>query len=164
MEYVWIGIGSNLLNPKKQVDQAICAVSTLPKTKFISCSKYYRSYPLGFHKQPDFLNTVILLYTGLNPELLLSYLQKIECKQGRCRKILSCCKYQPRTLDLDILLFGKYMISTSNLIIPHYDMMFREFVIYPLIELDRNFMFPNGKYVVDLAKDLPKNGLILWKD
>ncbi|CAD83671.1 7, 8-dihydro-6-hydroxymethylpterin-pyrophosphokinase [Candidatus Blochmanniella floridana] len=162
MEYAWIGIGSNLLNPKKQVDQAIQALSQLPKTEFISCSKYYRSRPLGYHKQPDFLNTIVILYTDLRPELLLDYMQEIENQQGRVRKFATCCNSYPRTLDLDILLFGQYRICTPKLVIPHYDMMNREFIMYPLAELDQKLVLPNGKCIADIIRGFPKKGLTIW--
>lgn len=161
-ERVWVGIGSNLLNPKKQVDCAIRALSKLPMTKFIALSSYYRSRPLGKQSQPDFLNTVVVLDTNLLPEVLLRYLQNIELQQGRVRN--SIIWGESRTLDLDILLFGKSVIYNSILTIPHYDICNREFVVYPLIELDYNFVFPNGITILDCVRTISKNGLILWRD
>ncbi|ADV33558.1 2-amino-4-hydroxy-6-hydroxymethyldihydropteridine pyrophosphokinase [Candidatus Blochmanniella vafra str. BVAF] len=164
MERVWIGVGSNLLDPKKQVDRAIWALANkIPKTKLVFCSKYYCSLPLGRINQPNFLNMVVVLDTDLNPEILLIYMQKIEKEQGRVRSTCFCHFWQPRTLDLDILLFGKHVIRTTDLIIPHYNMIEREFFIYPLFEIDQCLIFPDGIRIIDIIKKLPKNGLTFWK-
>lgn len=160
-ERVWIGVGSNLLNPKKQVDRAVQALSRLPITQLVAISSYYRSRPLGQFCQSDFLNMIVVLDTHLSPELLLSFLQYIELQQGRVRNNII---WQPRTLDLDILLFGKNVICNPKLIIPHYDILNREFVIYPLIELEYNLVFPNGKTVLDCVKKISKNGLTFWEN
>lgn len=162
MERVWIGLGSNIFNPKKQANKAVRALSKLPMTKLIACSSYYRSRPLGRKNQPDFLNAVIILDTNLSPKSLLSHIQYIEKKQGRIR-LRNSLLWQSRTLDLDILLFGKHNIYTSELIIPHYDIYNREFIIYPLIELDNHLIFPNGKIITDIAKTIPENDLDFWK-
>lgn len=161
MERVWIGIGSNLLNPKKQTDRAIWALSQIPMTRVLVCSSRYRSHALGEQNQPDFLNMIAVIDTYLLPEILLSYLQYIELQQGRVR---SSMVWQPRTLDLDILLFGKYIIKNSRLTIPHYDILRREFVMYPLMELNSNFIFPDGKVLLDCIRMISKNGLMFWED
>lgn len=161
MERVWVGIGSNLNDPKKQVDQAIQSLSTLPLTKLLICSSYYRSHPLGNRSQPDFLNVVVLLETNLNPEELLVYMKCIEHQQGRIRHVFSD-KWMSRTLDLDILLFGKYFINTHTLIIPHYDMKNREFVLYPLMELECNFIFPDGLSIRNIIQTVSKKKLTFW--
>lgn len=162
MERVWIGVGSNLLNPKRQVDCAIEALSTIPSTKLVINSSYYRSLPLGMKNQPDFLNMVVILETNLEPELLLTYLQKIEIQQGRVRQ--SVDYWTSRTLDLDILLFGRFTINTVKLIIPHYDIKNRDFFIYPLIELDNNLILPDGNMIKEIVKNLPRTKLSFWKD
>ncbi|URJ28029.1 2-amino-4-hydroxy-6-hydroxymethyldihydropteridine diphosphokinase [Candidatus Blochmannia vicinus (nom. nud.)] len=162
MERVWIGLGSNMSNPKKQADKAMWSLSNLPATKLIAFSSYYRSRPLGHKNQPDFLNAIIILDTNLSPKSLLSHIQYIEKKQGRVR-LHNSLVWQSRTLDLDILLFGQHNIQTSELIIPHYDIYNREFIIYPLIELDNRLIFPNGKIITDIAKTVPENGLDFWK-
>lgn len=168
MERAWIGVGSNLLDPKKQVDRAVWALSQIPKSKLIVCSTYYRSRPLGFLNQPDFLNMVVILDTKLYPEVLLNYMQQIEQKQGRIRCssnfFSDSCRWKSRTLDLDILLFGKSIICNSKLTVPHYDMLNREFVMYPLIELDSGLIFPNGKLITDVINTVSKNGLSLWNN
>lgn len=161
MERVWIGIGSNLLNPKKQVDCAIKSLSQLPLTRLVCNSSYYRSVPLGgVQEQPDFLNAITVLDTDLDPELLLVYIHKIEQQHGRIRNRFN--RWSSRTLDLDILLFGKHIIQTPELLIPHYDMQNRNFVIYPLSELDNNLVLPDGKRISEIVKDLSITGLDFW--
>ncbi|URJ24072.1 2-amino-4-hydroxy-6-hydroxymethyldihydropteridine diphosphokinase [Blochmannia endosymbiont of Camponotus sp.] len=163
MERVWVGIGSNMLNPQQQADRAIWSISKLPMTRLVNFSSYYRSLPLGDKNQPDFLNAIIILDTNLSPKSLLSHLQYIERKQGRIRSLNSLI-WQPRTLDLDILLFGKYFIYTPELTIPHHGMLNREFVLYPLMALDNNLIFPDGRVITDIVKTVPKNGLDFWKE
>lgn len=157
---MWIGVGSNLLNPKKQVDHAIWALTRLPMTKFVACASYYRSRPLGNKMQPDFLNTIVVLDTNLLPEVLLNYLQYIELQHGRTRDSVL---WQSRTLDLDILLFGKSVINHRDLIVPHPGILYREFVIYPLVELDSNLILPNDQILLDCARTISKNGLKFWR-
>lgn len=161
VERVWIGIGSNLLNPKKQVSRAIWALSKLPMTRLITFSSCYRSRPLGQKYQPDYLNMIAVLDTNLFPEVLLDHLQYIELQQGRIRNSMI---WESRTLDLDILLFGKDIILSAKLIVPHYDILNREFIIYPLMELDNNMTLPSGRVISDCARTVSKNGLIFWKD
>lgn len=160
-ERVWIGIGSNLLNPKKQADHAVWALSQIPMTRLLALSSFYRSKPLKKNDQPDFLNMVVVLDTKLLPEVLLDYLQFIEWRQGRVRNSVI---WGSRTLDLDILLFGNKIICNSKLTVPHYDILNREFVIYPLIELDANLIIPNGKIILDYVHLVSRNGLTFWKD
>lgn len=161
MERVWIGVGSNLLNPKHQVDQALRTLSRLPMTKCIACSSYYCSRPLGNKLQPDFLNAIVILDTMLCPELLLNYLQYIERQHGRIRGSVA---WQSRTLDLDILLFGKNIINNDRLIIPHYGILHREFVVYPLIELDAGLVLPDGRILLNCVRMIARNGLTFWKN
>lgn len=161
MKRVWLGVGSNLRNPKNQIDQAIYSLSKLPVTKLLSCSSYYQSQPLGDQDQPDFLNAVVILNTRLDPENFLNYLQIIERQQGRVRHSVYS-RWGSRTLDLDILLFDKYIVSTDKLTIPHYDMLNREFVMYPLIELEHNLVLPNGVQIKNVIKFVPKKRLMLW--
>ncbi|WP_038499515.1 2-amino-4-hydroxy-6-hydroxymethyldihydropteridine diphosphokinase [Candidatus Palibaumannia cicadellinicola] len=161
MERVWLALGSNLAEPLQQVDTALLALGSLPKTHMVMCSSYYRSRPLGPQNQPDYLNAVVALETALTPEELLAHIQFIELKQGRDRQIH---RFGPRTLDLDILLFGTKIIATSRLTVPHYDMHNREFMLYPLEEIAPNLRLPNGTILVNLRRKIARNGLIFWDD
>ncbi|MBX4180690.1 2-amino-4-hydroxy-6-hydroxymethyldihydropteridine diphosphokinase [Sodalis sp. CWE] len=159
MERVWLSIGSNLSNPLQKVNNAIKALKDLPKTRLVACSSYYRSRPLGLKNQPDFLNAVVALDTNLAPGTLLIYIQKIELCQGRIR---TKNRFGPRTLDLDILLFGKKIIIENHLVIPHYDMYRREFVLYPLSEIAPDLKLPNGVLISNQLQQVPFNGLTCW--
>ncbi|ABF14340.1 2-amino-4-hydroxy-6-hydroxymethyldihydropteridine diphosphokinase [Candidatus Palibaumannia cicadellinicola] len=161
MEVVFIALGSNLAEPLQQVENALFQLDNLPKTSIIKCSSYYRSRPLGPKNQPDYLNAVVAIKTALQPEELLVHTQFIEAKQGRDRQK---SRFGPRTLDLDILLFGNRIISTKKLTIPHYDMHQREFMLYPLEEIAPNLQLPNGTTLVKLRRKIARNGLIFWHD
>src|SRR6266481_1449302 len=97
----YIGLGSNLKNPKQQIEQAISALQKLPQTFFNRVSSLYDTEPVGLLNQPNFINAVCVLHTQLSAQDLLTYLLAIEKDQGRIRNGL---KNQPRTLDLDLLL------------------------------------------------------------
>lgn len=159
MELVWLALGSNLLKPLYQINLALDAIHKLPNTRIITCSSYYRSKPLGLQDQPDFCNVVVSLETFLLPEIFLKYIQLIEQCQGRIRTLK---RWGPRTLDLDILLFGDQIINTPNLQVPHYDMHNRQFVLYPLAELAPNLYLPNGLFLKNLLQRVNDNNLIYW--
>ncbi|BAE73764.1 2-amino-4-hydroxy-6-hydroxymethyldihydropteridinepyrophosphokinase [Sodalis glossinidius str. 'morsitans'] len=161
MECVWLALGSNLAEPLQQVSAALVALASLPQTRLVACSSYYRSRPLGPQDQPDFLNAVVALNTTLAPETLLDHTQAIELRQGRTRK---ADRFGPRTLDLDILLFGERIIATSRLTVPHYDMHNREFMLYPLAELAPDLQFPNGVPLAERLRQVPRNGLTYWDE
>jgi len=112
---------------------------------------------MGPQDQPDYINAVVKIDTQLTPLELLDELQKIELSQGRVRKEN---RWGPRTLDLDILLYGNKVIDNARLTIPHYGMKEREFVLYPLLELDNELRLPDGKALSQLTAYCNKNGLI----
>jgi 2-amino-4-hydroxy-6-hydroxymethyldihydropteridine diphosphokinase len=161
MTPVWLAIGSNLAEPLRQVTAALAALAALPDTRLTACSSYFRSRPLGPQDQPDYLNAVVGFDTGLSPETLLQHTQTIERQQGRVRK---ANRWGPRTLDLDIMLFGDLQIHTERLTIPHYDMQNREFMLYPLAELAPGLVFPDGQRLAALLARVPLNGLDYWDD
>lgn len=152
----FVGLGSNLAEPERQLDKALDALAQLPASKLLARSSLYRSSPLGPADQPDYLNAVAMLDTALDAELLLEQLQAIELAQGRVRKDE---RWGPRSLDLDILLFGEQMIATSRLTVPHYDMHQRAFVLYPLAELAPELVMPDGTLLSALLDRCPIAGL-----
>jgi 2-amino-4-hydroxy-6-hydroxymethyldihydropteridine diphosphokinase len=154
----YIGIGSNQQDPVKQAQQAIEAIDSHPSITIISSSALYCSAPMGPQDQPDYINAVVSIETTLNAEALLDALQSIEQNQGRVRKDN---RWGPRTLDLDILLFDNQEINTERLVIPHYGMHEREFVLYPLFEISPNLTLPNGTHLSHLLKLCDKNGLTI---
>lgn len=155
----FLALGSNLGDSVKQVNLALTALNDLPQTQLVQCSPFYRSKPLGPQNQPDFLNAVCEIVTSLDAETLLDHTQKIEHDLGRVRKAE---RFGPRTLDIDILLFNDDIIQTERLIVPHYDMMNREFVLYPLYDIAPDLHFPDHTTLSDRLKTLDKNGLTHW--
>ena len=138
---VFIGLGSNLAQPQTQISQAITEIAQLTDTSLLKQSSLYRSTALGSEPQPDYLNAVVELATALNPHSLLEALQTIEAQHGRIRKQ----RWEPRPLDLDILLYGNQLISTETLIVPHAEMTKRHFVLYPLAEIAPDLVIPGAK-------------------
>src|SRR5690606_11523928 len=132
MERVYIGLGSNLAEPRQQLAAALAAIAELPHSRLAATSSFYASEPLGPPDQPRYVNAVAALDTALAPLQLLDALQRIEQEQGRVRKAE---RWGPRTLDLDILLFGERLIDEPRLSVPHYHMHARAFVLYPLAEI-----------------------------
>lgn len=159
MSIAYLALGSNLGDSYQTAQQALQQIAALPKTQLLSCSSFYRSKPLGPQDQNDFLNAVLKIETALSPFELLQALQKIEIEFGRERKQ---ARFGPRTLDLDILLFDDLMLNTETLTLPHYDMMRREFVLYPLYEIAPDLIFPSGQSLKTHLKAIPKNQLKPW--
>lgn len=131
MTIAYVGIGSNLADPRAQVLDALEELDRLPHTRVVKKSSLYRSAPLGYAAQPDFVNAVAQLETALPAERLLAELQEIEARHGRKRSFPNA----PRTLDLDVLLYGDAVLSLPALTIPHPRMRERAFVLKPLIEI-----------------------------
>lgn len=156
MHCVYLGLGANLNSPKKQLDNAIAALKKLPDCEFISVSHYYASKPMGPQDQPDYINAVACINTTLSPEKLLDLTQAIELEHGRVRKAE---RWGPRTLDIDMLLFDSQTINTERLIVPHYGLTEREFVVYPLLELAPKLILPSGIALHTIANTLPLNNL-----
>jgi len=141
MTLAYIAIGSNLASPLEQVNAAVQALGEIPQSKLVAVSSFYRTPPLGPQDQPDYLNAVVVLETALDAETLLDNTQRIELQQGRVRKAE---RWGPRTLDLDIMLFGHETINTERLTVPHYDMKNRGFMLWPLFEVAPDLIFPDG--------------------
>ena len=153
MEQVYIGLGSNLAEPEQQLDAALQALAQLPQSRLVATSAYYSSAPLGPADQPRYTNAAALLETSLAPLALLDQLQAIERNQGRERKAE---RWGPRTLDLDILLFGQRIIDDDRLSVPHYHMHARPFVLLPLAELcPAKLQLPDGRQFADLLSACP---------
>lgn len=151
MTRVFIAVGSNLASPLDQVNAAIAALGEIPQSRVIAVSAFYRTPPLGPQDQPDYLNAAVELETDLPPEALLDNTQRIELQQGRVRKEE---RWGPRTLDLDIMLFGDEVINSERLIVPHYDMHNRGFMLWPLAEIAPDLRFPNGTLLAVVLQKL----------
>lgn len=151
MTRVYLAIGSNLASPLDQVNAAIAALGDIPQTAVVAVSSFYRTPPLGPQDQPDYLNAAVALDTDLEPDALLDNTQRIELEQGRTRKAE---RWGPRTLDLDIMLFGELTLNTERLTVPHYDMHNRGFMLWPLAEIAPDLTFPNGTSLTTLLQRL----------
>ena len=156
----YIAVGSNLADPVSQANLAIETLKNLPRSTFIATSQLYSSTPMGPQNQPDYINAVVAIQTELTPIELLDCTQKIELEQGRVRKDE---RWGPRTLDLDIVLYGNEVIDSERLTVPHYGMKEREFVLYPLAEIAPSLQLPDGTELTDLLKLVDKNGLNVWQ-
>lgn len=135
----YIGLGSNLTDPVVQVRTGIAALGQLEQTQVETCSSFYRTAPVGLREQPDFINAVCRLRTGQAPAALMQNLLEIEHAHGRVRH---GDKGGPRTLDLDLLLYGDRVIQTAELTVPHPRLHERAFVLYPLHEIEPDLVIP----------------------
>lgn len=153
-ERVYIGLGSNLADPAEQLRNALKALAQLPDCELAGVSSFYVSDSL-LPGQPRFTNAVAALDTSLSPLALLDALQTVERDQGRERHE----HWGPRTLDLDILLFGERVIDEPRLKVPHYHMHARAFVLYPLAELAPGLILADGRELKQLLGDCPFTGL-----
>lgn len=153
---VYIGLGSNLNQPQEQLNKALVAITNLPDSQLVKQSSFYQSAPMGPQNQSDFINAVILINTRLTAFNLLDALQQIEQSQGRVRKQE---RWGARTLDLDILLYNNEIIETTTLVVPHYDMKQRSFVLTPLLEIAPKLILPDGAKLIELESRLDKQGL-----
>ncbi|MGJ3492963.1 2-amino-4-hydroxy-6-hydroxymethyldihydropteridine pyrophosphokinase [Piscirickettsia salmonis] len=136
----FIALGSNLNSPLQQVQSAVKELAQHEDITLIQRSSWYLSKPLGPQDQPDFINGVISMTTELTPLALLDTLQTLEHAHGRARKQ----HWGPRTLDLDLLLYGRQIEQCERLILPHPQMLRRNFVLLPLYEIAPKLVLPGG--------------------
>jgi 2-amino-4-hydroxy-6-hydroxymethyldihydropteridine diphosphokinase len=151
----YVGLGSNLDNPESRVRAAMETLAALPQSRMQACSSLYRSAPMGPQDQPDYVNAVVGLSTALGPHALLDQLQAVERAQGRVRTR----HWGPRTLDLDILLYGEDVLTSERLLIPHPGIAQRNFVLYPLAEISPQLEIPGLGPVQSLLAKCSDAGL-----
>jgi len=154
----YVGLGSNLNAPVRQVREALIALARLPETECVARSSLYRNPPLGDARQPDYVNAVAGLSTRLSPHGLLSALQALEAASGRVRVP---ARWAPRTLDLDLLLYGSLELGDGRLTIPHPEMTRRPFVLFPLREIAPDLVVPGRGPVAELVTGLSDADLTL---
>jgi 2-amino-4-hydroxy-6-hydroxymethyldihydropteridine diphosphokinase len=152
----YIGIGSNLNDPVAQVKEAVEEIALLPDSLLAGRSSLYSGKPMGRQDQPDYVNAVVALDTLLSAEKLLHGLQQIEQLQGRER---DGERWGPRILDLDLLLYGKSVIDTPGLQVPHPGMHERDFVIIPLAEIAGNLNIPGQGLLTSLINRVENHSL-----
>lgn len=152
----YLGLGGNLGDPLDCLRRARQAVIQIPGVQEIACSSFYRSAPMGPADQPEYVNAVQAIATTLPPLELLDQLQAIETAFGRVR---IGERWGPRTLDLDILLYGQETLNLPRLIVPHVGVALREFVLYPLQEIAPELHIPGVGAVAELVRNCPRRGL-----
>ncbi len=153
----YIGLGGNLAEPETRIRRARRSIAALEGVRECGFSSLYRSQPIGPQDQPDFINAVMAVDTALPARDLLRALQAIETAEGRVR---SGERWGPRTLDLDLLLYGAACIRTESLTVPHYAIAERPFVLYPLAEIAPPDLYVPGQGLLkDLLRNCPAEGL-----
>ena len=157
----WLGLGSNLQEPVMQLQQALRRLGETTGMKVLRTSSFYRTPPWGDEQQDDFINAVVQIETSLEPIPLLHVLQSIENVMGRQR---SGRRWGPRTIDIDLLLYGKQQFQSAELEIPHPRMFERAFVLKPLSELDAELEIDGHGTVGELLQDLDCRGIFQLND
>ena len=157
MTRAFVGLGGNQGDSFRVLEQAQTALDELPHTVLVRRSHYYRTAPVGDSDQPDFLNAVVVVETGLAPLALLRAMQRIESQLGRTRERTR--RWGPRTIDLDLLLFGHEVIREQDLTVPHPRMGERAFVLEPLAELAPDQEVPGLGRVSQLRRRLEASGV-----
>lgn len=154
----FLGLGSNLASPLQQLQTCVEALNHLAEIDVVAISPFYGSTAIGPGEQPDYVNGAAHIRTTLPPEFLLQTLQAIEQQHGRERGPV---RWLPRTLDLDILLYGNDIVEHPNLHIPHPRMQERNFVLLPLFDLAPDLILPDGKALRDLINACDNTGI--WR-
>lgn len=157
---VFLGLGSNLEQPLVQLSRALREVHEIPTTSLVRVSSFYDTVPIGLANQPNFVNAVAELQTQLNPSELLNHLIEIEAAHQRVRTV----RDGPRTLDLDILLYGDICMNEPMLTIPHPRMHERAFVLWPLAEIAPELAIPGRGYVLELLVALDVSGVRKYEE
>lgn len=146
----FIGIGSNLEQPKQQVESAFVAIAGIPECQIVKVSSLYRSAPVGHSQQPDFVNAVAMVQTSLSAKALLNHLLALENLAGRVRRE----RWGPRVLDLDLLMYGARVRSSGVPLLPHPRMQQRAFVLVPLLEVAADIIIPGCGSAADCLRNL----------
>jgi 2-amino-4-hydroxy-6-hydroxymethyldihydropteridine diphosphokinase len=154
-QIAFVALGSNLDAPREQVARGVLALGAMPQTRLLARSSLYRTAPVGFLEQPDFINAVVMMETALAPHALLDGLLAIERRHGRVREFQNA----PRTLDLDVLLYGDLVLHERGLTLPHPRMHERAFVLLPLAEIAPDTVIPGQGRVADLLPACPTQRL-----
>lgn len=155
MHQAFIALGSNLQDPQLQVERALQTIANTPRIKLIKASSLFKTAPIGYDNQPDFINAVAEIETDLSPLELLHTLLAIEAKHGRERPFPNA----PRVLDLDVLLYANVELNTAELTLPHPRMHTRGFVMLPLAEIAPKINIGNHGYADELASKCDNQGV-----
>jgi len=152
----FVGLGSNLDNPKEQIKRAVIALNDTDDIEITGLSSLYQSKPIDGTEQPDYINAVCRLNTHLSALELLYVCQQIEINQERVRET----RWGPRTIDLDIIMYGSQVIASKKLVVPHPEMMNRAFVLVPLKEIEPELIVPVLGSITKLIAKIDSSELI----
>lgn len=150
MSLAYVALGGNLDDPVKRLLSVMAELGRLPKTRLLRASSLYRTEPVGYSEQPEFVNAVALLETSLPATTLLLNLFAIEKRHGRVRSL----RNGPRTLDLDLLLYDDQVLDSGSLVLPHPRMHCRAFVLVPLLEVAPGCRIPGHGSASALLRNL----------
>ena len=156
MMKAFLGLGSNLQQPKEQLRSALKRLAEADRVELLRVSSFYRTPPWGDELQGDFINAVAEIETDLQPLPLLRVLQSIEDAMGRAR---SGRRWGPRKIDIDLLLYGDQQCNSTALVIPHPRVFERAFVLVPLSEIEADLEIPGHGVIGKLLKDLDCSGI-----
>jgi len=143
----YLGLGSNLDDPPRQIDAALAGLAALPASRLVAVSPRYRTKPVGPQDQPDFVNAAAVLLTQLGAAALFGELRALESRLG---KRAPAVRFGPRRIDLDLLAYGADSIATPDLTVPHPRLHERAFVLYPLSDLAPALWIPGRGRVAAL--------------
>ena len=156
MAVVFLGLGSNLGDPKANLCEAVERLSGRPDIRLQGISSLYLTAPVGYTDQPDFINAVAVVETELTPLDLLDAAHEIEGKMGGTRNF----RYGPRVIDIDVLLYDSATVAEPDLTVPHPRMMERAFVMEPLTEIAPDLVLPGGKTPGEVLRALDDQGVV----
>ncbi len=161
MDNVYLGVGTNQGDREKNLKTALRILQEDDNIYISKVSSVYESEPVGYEKQPDFLNCVICVRTDLSPQNVLLKAKEVEKRMGREKSF----RWGPRKIDIDILLYGQELVDKEDLKIPHPEMKKRGFVLIPLHEIEPKLTLPGGEKIEDLMCNLPpKHGIAKRSD
>ena len=156
MPRAYLGLGSNVGRRLGYLRAAVKVLSTHHDITVTRVSSYYETKPVGGAPQRDYLNAVVEIQTGLEPQELLGVCRMTEELLGRARLE----KWGPRTIDVDILLYGSLVVQEKDLIVPHPEMTRRAFVLVPLAEIAPQARFPGGTTVAAALEAISTEGVV----
>ena len=152
---IYIALGSNQDEPVVQIDRALATLDAHDAIRVVAVSRLYRTPPWGVVEQPPFVNAAARLETSLSPESLLDVLVSVEQAAGRQRTL----RWGPRSLDLDLLLYGDECLDTERLQLPHPRMHERAFVLVPLLDIAADIIIPARGRATDLLAEVDRSGI-----
>ena len=156
MKTAYVALGANIGDPTATVLAAFAALANLADSRVVHTSSLYRTAPVGLKNQPDFINAVAMLETGLAPEELLDALLDLETRFGRVRRD----RNGPRTLDLDLLLYDDIELDLPRLTLPHPRLHLRAFVLHPLAEIAPHLTIPGRGNVAAWLPAVANQGIV----